>query len=163
MLIHADGEVNEKEIFLGQQLIEAEKIVAHDFNQQMDSLKLKDSNAIFSECISELKKLDRRQQIRSIAWSCVVANADGFMDKTEWQLIYKIYHKELQLPLDEIFVVQKQLGQLIHDKSPNAKNVSAAAWSPKKGWNKKSPLQADFFCGEYRSRTDDLFHAMEAR
>ena len=127
MLIHADGQVNEKEIFLGKQLMEAEKIIENDFHRQMESLKRKDSDTLFAECIVELKKLTRIQQIRSIAWSCVVANADGFMDKTEWQLIYQIYHKELKLPLDEIFLVQKQLNQLIRAKTLHAKDVQAAA------------------------------------
>jgi hypothetical protein len=39
----------------------------------------------------------------------VIANADGFMDKTEWQFIYKVYHKELGLNLDEIMKTQKEL------------------------------------------------------
>lgn len=120
LLIHADGQVNEKEITLGKKMIDAEKIAQHDFNVQMELLKTKDQNTLFSECIAELKRLDQKQQIRSIAWSCVVANADGFMDRAEWELIYNIYHKELQLPLDQIFLVQKQLGQLIRDKSSNS-------------------------------------------
>jgi hypothetical protein len=41
-----------------------------------------------------------------------MANADGFMDKSEWQFIYKIYHKELHLPLDDIMEVQKELNML---------------------------------------------------
>jgi len=49
---------------------------------------------------------------------CVVANGDGFMDKTEWQLIYRIYHKELNLPLEEIFKVQKELNRLPREKYP---------------------------------------------
>jgi hypothetical protein len=63
-----------------------------------------------------LKNLNVKQQIRIIAWLCVVANADGFMDRGEWQLIYNIYHKELNLPLHDIFAVQKELNKKIWEK-----------------------------------------------
>jgi hypothetical protein len=64
-----------------------------------------------------IRKLEQLQQIRIIAWLCVIANADGFMDRAEWQLIYTIYHKELDLPLSEIFAVQKELNRLIWEKN----------------------------------------------
>jgi len=54
---------------------------------------------------------------------CVVANADGFMDRAEWQLIYKIYHKELGLPLNEIFSVQKELNKLIWGTSMSTATI----------------------------------------
>jgi uncharacterized tellurite resistance protein B-like protein len=63
-----------------------------------------------------LKQLNYKQQVRIIAWMCVIANADGFMDRGEWQLIYKIYHKELNLPLHDIFAVQKELNKKIWEK-----------------------------------------------
>jgi hypothetical protein len=46
---------------------------------------------------------------------CVLANSDGFMDKSEWQFIYKIYHKELHLALDDIMHVQKELSLMTRD------------------------------------------------
>jgi hypothetical protein len=61
--------------------------------------------------------LDLKQQIRIVAWLCVVANADGFMDRAEWQLIYKVYHKELNLPLHDIFAVQKDLNKIIWEQT----------------------------------------------
>ena len=50
-------------------------------------------------------------------WLCVVANADSFMDKKEWMLIYKIYQTELNLQLDDIMQVQKDLNKIIHGKA----------------------------------------------
>jgi hypothetical protein len=38
----------------------------------------------------------------------VGANADGFMDKDEWQLNYSIYHNELKLRLDDVLRVQRK-------------------------------------------------------
>lgn len=117
MLIIADGTISEKEITSGDHMINIESLNETEFKVQMSSAKSKDQALLLNECLSGLKKLNRNQQIRIIAWLCVVANADGFMDRAEWQLIYRIYHKELDLPLEEIFKVQKELGRLAAEKS----------------------------------------------
>lgn len=116
LLVHADGEVNEKELLRGKQMLKAEGIDESKFNSLTESLKLRDKNDIYTDCVKALKKLDAKTQIRCIAWLCVVANADGFMDKKEWMLIYKIYQSELSLQLDEIMKVQKDLNRIIHGK-----------------------------------------------
>jgi hypothetical protein len=72
---------------------------------------------LYAETIVALKQMSSKDQVRSIAWMCVIANADGFMDRSEWQLIYTIYHKELNLPLHDIFAVQKDLNKKIWEKS----------------------------------------------
>jgi len=117
MLIIADGKISDKEITSGDQMINIESINEAEFKVQIEELKLKDQKLLLMDCLAGLKKLNRTQQIRIIAWLCVVANADGFMDRAEWQLIYKIYHKELNLPLEEIFKVQKELSRLTLEKS----------------------------------------------
>ncbi len=68
-----------------------------------------------AEGIQGLKKLNVQTQIRCIAWLCVIANADGFMDREEWALIYKIYQTELNLKLDDVMNIQKSLNKLIHE------------------------------------------------
>lgn len=117
MLIIADGTISEKEITSGDHMINIESLNETEFKIQMTSAKSKDQASLLQECLAGLKKLNRNQQIRIIAWLCVVANADGFMDRAEWQLIYRIYHKELDLPLEEIFKVQKELSRLAAEKS----------------------------------------------
>ena len=102
MLIYSDGKVNEGEIAYGKKMIQAEGISETEFNFQMNNLKTREIGAIFKETLADLKRLKPEHQIRCIAWLCVLANSDGFMDKAEWQFIYKIYHKELQLPLDQV-------------------------------------------------------------
>jgi uncharacterized tellurite resistance protein B-like protein len=117
ILIYADGHVNDHERTSGKWLAKTEGIDAEDFRVQLELLKSKNPSSLLIDCIKALKKLDRNQQIRIIAWLCVVANGDGFMDKAEWQLIYKIYHKELNLPLDEIFKVQKEINRLPRERT----------------------------------------------
>jgi uncharacterized tellurite resistance protein B-like protein len=113
LLIYADGNVNAREISSAKKMILAEGISDAEFNHTLDGLRVKDHEALLEDCIVAIKTLDRNQQIRIIAWLCVLANADGFMDRSEWQLIYRIYHTELRLPLNEIFTVQKELNKLV--------------------------------------------------
>ncbi|HEY0741207.1 MAG TPA: TerB family tellurite resistance protein [Chryseosolibacter sp.] len=111
LLVDADGDVNEKEVAIASQMVKEEGLNAEEFDVQLRILKTKDREAVFAESMIGLKQLSIRQQVRIVAWMCVIANADGFMDRGEWQLIYKIYHKELNLPLHEIFAVQKELNR----------------------------------------------------
>ena len=127
ILIYADGHVNENEISTGKHMAKAEAMGEEDFRVEIELLKSKDPQALLTECIKDLKKLSRDQQIRIIAWLCVVANGDGYMDKAEWQLIYKIYHRELGLPLDEIFKIQKELNRLTHEKSALVGSLKSVA------------------------------------
>lgn len=117
LLISADDKVNEKEIAFGREMLRVEGVDEPTFNAQMETLKAKDSTAILAECIGGLKKLDRKKQIRCMGWLSALANSDGFMDKQEWQLIYKIYHSELGLSLDEIMKMQKEVNLLIAGKA----------------------------------------------
>jgi uncharacterized tellurite resistance protein B-like protein len=117
LLIYADDNVNEKEVAIGKQMANTEGFDEQAFNKELESIKSKDAKALLADCIVGLKKLDAKSQIRCVAWLCVVANGDGFMDKEEWTLIFKIYHTELGLPIGEIMEVQKELNKIIHGRS----------------------------------------------
>ncbi|NBW35883.1 MAG: hypothetical protein EBR30_12845 [Cytophagia bacterium] len=117
MLICADGKVNERELALGRKMMEAEGLGLENFEGDLEELKAKDISALYNDSLAALKKLDRSMQIKLVAWLCVIANSDGFMDKEEWILIYKIYHTELKLSLEEVMKTQKELNRIIHGKS----------------------------------------------
>lgn len=117
LIAFADGRFDQKEVMMGKQLVKTESMDETEFNVQLQLLKARDRAQLLVESIEALKKLDYKLQVRVIAWMCVVANSDGFMDRSEWQLIYKIYHKELGLPLHDIFSVQKELNKLVWEKS----------------------------------------------
>ena len=117
LVIFADAKVNEKELLLGKQMAKQEGIEESKFAASIESLKSKDSATLLSECIIALRKIEPKLQIRCIAWLCVIANGDGFMDKEEWTLIYKIYHTELSLRLSDIMEEQKELNKVIHGKA----------------------------------------------
>ena len=113
LLIYADGNVNERELTSARHMIRSEGIDESQFRQDLENCKSKNHDQLLDDCIGGLKRLELVQQIRIVAWLCVLANADGFMDRSEWQLIYRIYHKELGLPLNEIFSVQKELNKIV--------------------------------------------------
>ncbi len=116
LLICADGTVNEKELQLGKKMIAAEGFNEAKFETSLSAFKTQDKATVYKDCVTGLKKLDKQKQIRSISWLCVIANSDGFMDKEEWLLIYKIYDNELGLSLDEILKTQKELNKLLYGK-----------------------------------------------
>lgn len=113
-LIHADNKMNERELALGRQMVHCEGLSETSFDSEVAALSTKPAPVIFKEIVDGLKRLEPALQIRCIAWMCVIANADGFMDKKEWQFIYQLYHKELSLPLDQIMKVQNELIKLVH-------------------------------------------------
>src|SRR5579871_1135134 len=116
LLICADGDVNQKELQLGKKMIVAEGFDEGKFESTINDFKSRDKLSIYNDCVTGLKKLDRQKQIRSISWMCVIANADGFMDKEEWMLIYKLYSTELTLTLEEIMEKQKELNNHLHGR-----------------------------------------------
>ncbi len=112
LLASVDGSIKPKEEAIGTAMCKVEGISKEDFAAMQQDLRTKNAGVIFTESIQELKKMNREEQVRCIAWMCMIANADGFMEKVEWQLIYKVYHKELNLPLEEVLAVQKTLGEV---------------------------------------------------
>lgn len=109
MLIHADGRIDDKEIEMGKKLVEIEGLNAELFYKEVDRLENVEVNKLLPECAAVLNKFEKKFQIRYIAWMCVIANSDGFMDKEEWKLIYQLYHNYLKLPLDDIMSEQKDI------------------------------------------------------
>lgn len=109
LFIHADGKVNATEMEMGEQMAHLEGIDSFLHASEMERAKKKDPALLHKECMNALRKQSRQNQVKCVAWLCVVANADGFMDRSEWQFIYGVYHKELQLTLDEVMAMQKEL------------------------------------------------------
>jgi len=117
LLIYADGQVSEKELLLGRKMISLEGIDAKKFEEAIDAFKIKSKTEIYSECIFGLKQMDRKKQIRCLAWLSLIANSDGFMDREEWALIYKIYSIELGISLKEILTTQKKISDTLAGQS----------------------------------------------
>jgi uncharacterized tellurite resistance protein B-like protein len=108
LLITADGVVCEKETELWKKIS-----ITHgfddDFQKYFDQFESKDKAEILLESVQSLKQIPKNEQINLIAYLCVVANADGFMDSREWKLIYTLYHRELKLAQKDILDKQRIL------------------------------------------------------
>ncbi len=105
----ADGSVDTKEIEMGNKMIRKESIDKDAFQKKIESYNAETPEGIIRSLTDDLRKLKREQQIRIIAYMSNVANADGFMDPKEWKMIYNLYKNELNLPLEEIIMVQKTI------------------------------------------------------
>ena len=117
LFIYADGQVDDKEVEMGKLLIKLEQLNADLFNKELSRLELEvvDREQLFKNCAAVLKKLETKVQIRYIAWMCLIANSDGFMDKEEWKLVFKFYHTELKLSHDLLLSEQKYIKQQISE------------------------------------------------
>lgn len=113
LLTYADGEIHEKEREMGEKMLFQQSQSKEAFEAQIKELEKFGREEIFEDCMRELSTFHRNDQINCLAWMCLIANADGFMDKNEWELIYRIYHKRLELPLSEITARQKELHKFI--------------------------------------------------
>jgi uncharacterized tellurite resistance protein B-like protein len=109
LIAFADGKCDQKEKEIGEVMVRQESLNEREFQTQLELLQTVQRESLLNDSIKELKKLDKKLQNRIVAWMCIVANADGFMSNSEWQLIYRIYHKELSLSMSEILTLQKEL------------------------------------------------------
>jgi uncharacterized tellurite resistance protein B-like protein len=116
LVIGADGKITDKEVTLGKKVIAAEGFDETKFEFTLNKYKQIDRSKLYKDCLEGLKKLNAQKQIKCLSWMCVIANSDGFMDKREWELIYKIYHTELSLSLDEIMKTQRELNKILHGR-----------------------------------------------
>ncbi len=98
----ADGKVSSMEEKLCKLMIESEEISEAQYDSVMQGFDNLSSTAAYSKTITALKKCDIDCQTRILAWARRIANADGYMAKEEWALIFKIYKKELDLNLKDI-------------------------------------------------------------
>ena len=113
LMIHADNEVDPRELKMGQIMLEKEGLNSVQFLKQVKEFDDLDSTLVYDRCLAYLKKCNVDQQMRCIAWMAIVANADGFMAREEWKLIHKIYHNELDLSLAMIMALQREINAAI--------------------------------------------------
>lgn len=109
LITTADGVINSKELEMGMRLIQNEGLEEDRFQEELKALEGFPQNEVYQECLQGLKKADGKKQVHYLAWLALIANADGVMEKNEWQLIYQLYHKELKLNLQEIMDAQRDL------------------------------------------------------
>lgn len=121
LIVHADGKVSEKELQYGEKIILHEKLSAEEFSTKLKDLaKIGSHELIYNRALGMLRKLPKEKQVKCIAWLCLTANSDGFMDPKEWAFIYDMYAKELNLTTAEVMGEQ----QRIHKELKGATELS---------------------------------------
>lgn len=112
LLTAVDGEIKQKEEAVARIMCEYESIDYTSFMSSVQQMKTESTEELYLDAVQKLKQAAQPEQIRHLGWLCLVANADGFMEQGEWRLIYKLYHKDLGLPLPEVLREQKRLMQV---------------------------------------------------
>lgn len=123
LITSADGLADEKETEIGQKIILHEGLDEGFFFNELEQLKLQSDDVIYQDCVDEMQMLDVEKRVHFIAWMIILANADGFMDEREWQLIYKLYHKDLKVKLSDIMQKQKELNYLMRGTTKRFRSV----------------------------------------
>ena len=108
LLITADGVICEKETELWKKISTTQGF-DDDFQKYLDQFESKEKTKLLVESVKSLKQIPKNEQINLIAYLCIVANADGFMDRREWKLIYTLYHRELKLTQKDILDKQRAI------------------------------------------------------
>ena len=109
LLVMADGHVHDKESVMGETMVRSEGFDQQLFDEAVENASIKGCNQLLKGCVRGLKELPVQDQERLLAWMCLIANADGFMDNKEWSVIYRIYHDELKLDRESIFRMQRTI------------------------------------------------------
>lgn len=109
LMIMADGRIDKKESSMGDNMIRCEGYDKDLFYRAVNAASAKNRDELYDDCVAALKTLDQSDQERLLAWMCLIANADGFMDNKEWSFLYQIYHRELNLERASIFRMQRTI------------------------------------------------------
>ena len=102
LISSADGKISDFEKKICEMMMKSEGIKGPEFDHIIESINQLPQDEIYKMSIKILKSCAKEEQIKALAWMRSIANSDGFMDKQEWSLIFKIYKKELQLNLKDI-------------------------------------------------------------
>lgn len=109
LIVQADHVIDPREQKMGAQMQKIEGIDRQAFSSLLNELQELSEEALYTHSLQLLRQCTEAQQIRIIAWISLVANADGFMAAEEFQLIHKIYHRELHIDLQAILHQQTKI------------------------------------------------------
>jgi len=105
----ADGTIDEKEMKLAHAMVDKEGIEVSALKAALEEYEQNNDKRTQKALVDDLKKLNKKDQTKIIAYMSNIANCNGFMDPAEWKLIYNLYKNELNLELEDIIEVQKFL------------------------------------------------------
>jgi len=99
-----DG-INDFESRMFNYIIRHEDLSGDECNSLIRKFDEMSYQEILNSAVENLKKCNKKEQLRCLAWMNSLANVDGYLADQEWSIIYNIYKKELNITLDEILAV----------------------------------------------------------
>ncbi len=107
MLMRAEGK--DQGGLFGRRIAHAVGLDPEFFVSEAEKVALIPKDELLDDTLRTIKTFEWNEQVLCVAWLCAIASPDGKIDEADWNLIYKIYHKELKLSLREILKTQNWL------------------------------------------------------
>ncbi|NOS93489.1 MAG: hypothetical protein HOP30_16330 [Cyclobacteriaceae bacterium] len=111
LTIYADGDLTDDEYETGKRILKEEGIIIDNLN--IDSLvkfQALTRQEQINDCEMCLRELSRQEQVKCIAWMCLLAESDWVLSNPE-RAIYEHFTQVLNLTLAEISLAQSEMNR----------------------------------------------------
>lgn len=109
LMLSADNIADLKELKTGNKIIDLEGFDKSNVMNELDHLSSMSHEDIYNDGISTLKLLDKPTQMKCLAFIKIIAKVDGSFDKSESKLLDKLYSEELEIDVNRLDNLEKEL------------------------------------------------------
>lgn len=114
-MLLADNVADMKELALGKKIIKFEKLDYATVMNQVDDLSRVSKEEVFDQSVGLLKALNKKQRLKCLAYMRLIAISDGSYDEREKELLDKISAGAINISVNELNLVEKQLRSHINE------------------------------------------------
>ena len=113
LMLSADKIADLKELKLGNKIIQLEKLDKEEVMKNLDKLSAMPREKVFESAMLYVKSAPRNIQLKCLGYIKLMAQADGFVDEKERELLNEISLNELNISLSEVADMGKKLKQKV--------------------------------------------------
>jgi uncharacterized tellurite resistance protein B-like protein len=111
LTIYADGDLTDDEYDTGKRILKDEGIVIDNLNiESLINFQALTRQEQIHDCELSLRELPRHEQVKCIAWMCLLAESDWVLSNPE-RAIYEYFTQALNLTLTEISIAQSDMNR----------------------------------------------------
>ncbi len=109
LTIYADCDLTDDEYETGQRILKEEDIIIESLNiEVLNKFQALERHEQMADCEACLRELTREEQVKCVAWMCLLAESDWVLSHTERD-ICEYFTKALNLSLAEISLAQSDM------------------------------------------------------
>ncbi len=113
LILSADNIADIKELKTGNKIIDLEGFDKSRVMSEFDHLSSQSRAETYNDGISTLKLLDKPTQMKCLAYIKIIAKVDGSFDKSESDLLDKMYNEELDIDINRLDNLEKELSVVL--------------------------------------------------